>query len=187
MRILLVISVVMALLTPPPAWSERTTVAEAELVGQNWLAYMVHEGGHWAGDDAPRRPRSPNSAVPAVGRRAGDGHRPGRSIAAGGPASIPLTTGTVAPGEELDITIQLTAPMDSGTYRGNWKLRNSSGIVFGIGAAAESVFWVEIVVPAPRAADVGRVVWPPGARTEPGIPIQFVWRRLGLRGQPIVT
>jgi hypothetical protein len=66
-----------------------------------------------------------------------------------GPASIPLTTGTVAPDEELDITIQLTAPEDSGTYRGNWKLRNSSGIVFGLGEDAESVFWVEIVVPAP--------------------------------------
>ena len=66
-----------------------------------------------------------------------------------GPASIALTTGTVAPGEELDITVELTAPVDSGTYRGNWKLRNSAGIVFGIGDDAGSVFWVEIVVPSP--------------------------------------
>jgi hypothetical protein len=66
-----------------------------------------------------------------------------------GPASIPLTTGTVAPDEEVDITVELKAPVDSGTYRGNWKLRNSAGIIFGIGDEAESFFWVEIVVPSP--------------------------------------
>lgn len=71
--------------------------------------------------------------------------------ALGGPASAPLTTGTVAPGEEIDISVDLTAPLDPGEYRGNWKLRNASGVLFGLGSDAEAQFWVEIEVQAPTA------------------------------------
>jgi hypothetical protein len=66
-----------------------------------------------------------------------------------GPASVTLTTATVAPGEEIDVTVQLKAPLDAGTYRGNWKLRNAAGVSFGLGPEAERVFWVEIEVAAP--------------------------------------
>jgi hypothetical protein len=71
--------------------------------------------------------------------------------AMGGPASQQLTTGTVAPGQTIDITVNLTAPGSTGTYRGNWKLRNASGAVFGIGPAANNPFWVEVevLVPSP--------------------------------------
>jgi hypothetical protein len=36
--------------------------------------------------------------------------------------------------------------MDPGTYRGNWKLRDDSNVLFGIGPTGSSPFWVQIVV-----------------------------------------
>jgi hypothetical protein len=53
---------------------------------------------------------------------------------------------SVAPGQTVDITIQLTAPASAGTYRGYWKLKNSTGVPFGIGSAGTKSFWVEIKV-----------------------------------------
>lgn len=47
-----------------------------------------------------------------------------------GPAAQALL-GDVAPGEEVDISVVLTAPAAAGEYTGNWKLRNESGVVFG--------------------------------------------------------
>jgi hypothetical protein len=65
--------------------------------------------------------------------------------AMGAPASKQLTTGTVAPGEEFDVTVNLVAPIDPGTYRGEFKLRNTDGAVFGVGNKSTS-FYVEIKV-----------------------------------------
>jgi hypothetical protein len=58
---------------------------------------------------------------------------------------VPLT-GTVQPGEEVEVSADLVAPAAPGTYRGNWMLRNASGSVFGLGAAGANPFWVQIVV-----------------------------------------
>ena len=57
------------------------------------------------------------------------------------PASVQVTTGTVSPGTQVDISINLTAPANPGTYKGIWQLRNDSGVIFTIGG-----FWVEIEV-----------------------------------------
>jgi hypothetical protein len=62
--------------------------------------------------------------------------------------SVSLTTGTVAPGENVDVSITMKAPEAAGKYRGNWKLRNASGADFGIGANNKP-FWVQINVVAP--------------------------------------
>ncbi len=64
----------------------------------------------------------------------------------GGPASKQLTSGTVAPGANIDISVNLTAPSSPGTYKGYWKLRNGSGVNFGIGTGGTNPFWVEIEV-----------------------------------------
>ena len=72
--------------------------------------------------------------------------------AMGGPASQPLTTGTVAPGQMVDISVNLTAPAAYGHYRGYWKLQNPSGVKFGLGAQAASAFYVDINVAAPGPA-----------------------------------
>jgi hypothetical protein len=70
----------------------------------------------------------------------------------GGPPSVPLS-GNVPPGATIDISIDLTAPLTNGTHKGNWILRNSSGVLFGLGDDGESPFWVQIVVgptPTPK-------------------------------------
>ncbi len=46
----------------------------------------------------------------------------------------------VQAGEEEDLSVELTAPDDEGTYRGNWRMRNASGSIFG-----DEVF-VQIIV-----------------------------------------
>lgn len=63
----------------------------------------------------------------------------------GGPDSALIPT-TVAPGQTVDITLQLTSPTTAGTYRGYWKLKNNTGVPFGIGSAGTKSFWVEIKV-----------------------------------------
>jgi hypothetical protein len=69
----------------------------------------------------------------------------------GGPLSKPLTTGSVAPGERVEISVDLIAPALAGTHRGNWKIKDDKGEVF---ALASGPFWVQIV-----AKRGGVVVW----------------------------
>jgi Ig-like domain from next to BRCA1 gene len=68
-----------------------------------------------------------------------------------GPASAPITDGTVSPGSTIDIKATMIAPTTPGTYKGNWRLRNAAGAVFGIGTDADQSFWVQIksVSPTP--------------------------------------
>ena len=63
----------------------------------------------------------------------------------GGPVSKNLNT-TVAPGQTVDISVDLVAPNDKGTYQGFWRLRSNDGIVFGLGENASTSFWVTIDV-----------------------------------------
>ena len=66
-----------------------------------------------------------------------------------GPASFALP-GTVAPGQTIDISVNLTAPTTPNTtskpnYKGNWKLKDQNGVIFGLGGG-NSAFYVQIVV-----------------------------------------
>jgi hypothetical protein len=56
------------------------------------------------------------------------------------------------------VTVDMVAPMKSGSYQGNWKLSNPKGGLFGIGPGGNGPFWVRIIVlepdtptPAPTA------------------------------------
>jgi hypothetical protein len=60
----------------------------------------------------------------------------------GGPPDVPVTT-PVAPGGEVDVSANLTAPNTPGVYQGKWQLRDHKGTFFG------NAIWVKIVVPAP--------------------------------------
>lgn len=60
------------------------------------------------------------------------------------PDAVMLTSGTVPPGSTLDVSVTLKAPADAGTYQGFFKLRNPSGVLFGIGADGNTAFWVKI-------------------------------------------
>jgi len=56
--------------------------------------------------------------------------------------SIPLTR-NVYPGETYDISIAMTSPATAGTYTGNWKLKDQSGVNFVV-----SPLYVRIIVQA---------------------------------------
>jgi len=64
----------------------------------------------------------------------------------GGAASQPLS-GTVAPNESIDISINLQAPAKQGTLRGYWGLSNASGTRIPVaGGTSGKSFYVEIKV-----------------------------------------
>ncbi len=86
----------------------------------------------------------------------------------GGPDSAVIPT-SVAPGQTVDITISLTAPATAGTFRGYWKLKNASGVPFGIGSAGTKSFWVEIKVAGTAVTPVVTVT--PGTPVTPATPI----------------
>ena len=50
----------------------------------------------------------------------------------------------VMPGQTVDISIQMTAPTATGTYKSSWMLRNESGSQFGVGANCMTPVWAEI-------------------------------------------
>ncbi|HET9905491.1 MAG TPA: NBR1-Ig-like domain-containing protein, partial [Anaerolineales bacterium] len=52
----------------------------------------------------------------------------------------------VNPGDMIDISIRLTTPQRAGTYQGNWMLRDSNGVLFGVGTTANQAIWTRIVV-----------------------------------------
>jgi len=53
---------------------------------------------------------------------------------------------SVAPGGSIDLSVPMTAPSAAGHYLSYWKFKNASGVSFGIGAAANRSWWVEINV-----------------------------------------
>jgi hypothetical protein len=63
----------------------------------------------------------------------------------GGPSAVSLP-GNVRPGETVDVAVNLTAPNRTGSYVGYWKLRNSSGALFGVGSSGDSSIYVDIDV-----------------------------------------
>ena len=48
-----------------------------------------------------------------------------------------------AAGSTADLSVNLTAPVAPGTYKGNWRMQSDEGLAFG------STFYVQVVVPAP--------------------------------------
>jgi hypothetical protein len=82
-----------------------------------------------------------------------------RGDSMGGPAAQQFTTGSVAPGQLIDVSVNLIAPSTTGTYQGYWQLRNGAGTLFGIGANAQSEIWVKIkaIQPKPTATATQQV------------------------------
>jgi hypothetical protein len=62
----------------------------------------------------------------------------------GGPSYQRLTDSHVAPGETLDVSVEMIAPGTLGTYRGNWKFQDPYGNIFGL--TTGNPIWVEIEV-----------------------------------------
>ena len=64
----------------------------------------------------------------------------------GVPAAVALPT-NVAPGQTVDLTVNLTAPASPGNYQADFQLRSASGSLFGVGSSGRGTFWVKISVP----------------------------------------
>ena len=59
----------------------------------------------------------------------------------------PIAIGTVGPGQEIDLSVNLTAPATNGSYRGYWRIRNPSGVLIPIqGGHQGRSFFVDIKV-----------------------------------------
>jgi len=59
----------------------------------------------------------------------------------------PNPIGTVGPGQEVDLSVNLTAPATNGSYRGYWRIRNPSGVLIPIlGGTQGKSFFVDIKV-----------------------------------------
>jgi photosystem II stability/assembly factor-like uncharacterized protein len=77
----------------------------------------------------------------------------------------------VAPGQMLDISVNLTAPSAIGHFKSLWKFTNASGVQFGIGNSASDAFWVDINVVSTDAviydfvANAPYAIWKSGAGT----------------------
>ncbi len=65
--------------------------------------------------------------------------------ALGAPGRVPLNS-VVPPGSSVDISVQMLAPSTPGSYQGDWKMRDATGIEFGFGPASDSTIWVRIQV-----------------------------------------
>jgi hypothetical protein len=63
------------------------------------------------------------------------------------PPIVPFSQ-AVPPGSEVEIAVEMVAPLTPGTYQGNWKLSNAEGVLFGIGPNGDAPFWVRIIVSA---------------------------------------
>ncbi|HSQ26621.1 MAG TPA: NBR1-Ig-like domain-containing protein, partial [Anaerolineales bacterium] len=94
------------------------------------------------------------------------------------PSFSPITSGTVPPGQTVDITVNLTAPNTSGVYRQNFKLVNASGEKFALGDGSKP-FWaqIEVVLPGGIALDfltlASQAEWRSGIGSDLNIPVVF--------------
>ena len=61
------------------------------------------------------------------------------------PEVIPLAKESVPPGSNVTITIPFTSPLEGGSYRADFKLRNADGVLFSFKNPSQT-FWVEIQV-----------------------------------------
>jgi hypothetical protein len=66
--------------------------------------------------------------------------------ALGAPAAVSLS-GNVAPGSDVDLTINMKAPTAVGKYTSDWMLRNAAGQLFGV--VGNQPFFVQIEVVSP--------------------------------------
>jgi hypothetical protein len=82
----------------------------------------------------------------------------------GGPATTPI--GSVNPGQEIDLEVNLTAPSTAGNYRGYWRIVTNNNILVPVlnGHQGRS-FYVDIKVQSPNTATPTNTVAPAFAVT----------------------
>jgi Ig-like domain-containing protein/carboxypeptidase family protein len=88
----------------------------------------------------------------------------GTSMSAVSPVNFPIS---VSPGQTVDISINMTAPVAASSYTGNWMFENANGVLFGVGPLANEPFSVNIIV-----SDATFTPTPPSLPTNTLIPTQ---------------
>lgn len=73
---------------------------------------------------------------------------------------VQILENTVAPGDSVDISVQMVSPQEPGVYTSYWILRNPEGELFGIGPEGRSPFWVRIQVVANATATFSPSITP---------------------------
>ena len=63
-------------------------------------------------------------------------------------ATSSTTMPEVAPGQQVNVSLDMNAPTKPGHYRGYWKLKDAQGVKFGLGPYANISFFVDINVTA---------------------------------------
>lgn len=89
----------------------------------------------------------------------------------------------VAPGQTVDLTIGLTAPIAPGRYIGYWQLQNAAGSLFGMGQTASNSFFVEIEVVSKAAPVFDFVANAPAANWRTEVPGKIIFP--GVYGDPL--
>ena len=65
--------------------------------------------------------------------------------AMGGPASTPISS--VAPGQEVNLSVDMKSPASDGSYRGYWRIKNNAGALIPVSSGYQSKsFFVDIKV-----------------------------------------
>ena len=99
----------------------------------------------------------------------------GDAMSGASPSPLP----TVAPGQEVDVSINMVAPTTPGTYRGYWRIRNASGVLIPVAGGYQGrSFFVEIKVQTSspgfdlytRAPEATWIASPPAG---PGVMLTF--------------
>jgi inhibitor of cysteine peptidase len=82
----------------------------------------------------------------------------------GSPETQPLPK-VVAPGQTVDVSVDLVAPEEPGEYLGRWQFSDANGELFGVGGFIEETIYTRILVeiagptPEPGSAVIGGVIW----------------------------
>src|SRR5581483_149919 len=89
----------------------------------------------------------------------------------GAPNLVPITA-SIPAGATADLSIQMIAPAQAGTFKSNWKLRTDDGTLIGVGPSNVALYALIRVQGAPPPTAVPP---PTTAPTPPpaGQPIQF--------------
>ena len=68
-----------------------------------------------------------------------------------------------APGDIIDISVDMTAPSRAGAYTGNWQFKADNNETFGVGTTGEGLLWVKIGIKA--AGGTGQTATPPSSES----------------------
>jgi hypothetical protein len=86
-----------------------------------------------------------------------------------GVENVVFLDGSVPPGASVDISVEMKAPTTPGSYQSNWKLRNASGVLFGLSGTGP--FWVRIEAVNPTPTPTVTPTRTPTATPTPSIQV----------------